>query len=45
MLAVGEEEVKSWRQVGTVMMRMAAKDLVTGFTQQVNTFSVDTYRV
>lgn len=44
MLAAGVEEVKKWRQVGTAMMRMAVKDPVTGFTQQVNTLSIDTYR-
>lgn len=44
MLAAGVEEVKKWRQVGTAMMRMAVKDPVTGFTQQVNTLSIDTHR-
>lgn len=36
--------MKSWNQVGIVMMKMAVKDPVTGFTQQVNTVSVGTYR-
>lgn len=44
MLAVGVEEVKRWSQAGIVMMRMAVKDPVTGFTQQVNRVSIGTYR-
>lgn len=42
MLAVGVEEVRRWSQAEIVMMRMAAKDPVTGYTQQVNTASVGT---
>lgn len=36
--------MKRWSPAGIVTMRMAAKDLVTGFTQQVNTVSIGTYR-